>query len=156
MSALKPVLLMDRDGTLIQDPGYLNDPERVRWMPWMPGVFRWLRRREYGVRVVTNQSGIRRGWVSRRNLQAIHERLRWELWRAAGVWVRFTVCPHHPSERCGCRKPGVAGVRTDMAREGERPVAMVGDRRVDQDAARRLGVPFLAAHTLPGSLEHLE
>jgi len=148
----RPVLLMDRDDTLIRDPGYLNDPEQIRWMPYMPAVWRWLRARGYGVRVVTNQSGVRRGWVNPRNLQAIHERLRWRMWREAGVWLRFSVCPHHPAERCGCRKPGVAGVQKDLHRAGERPVALVGDRSVDQQAAARLGIPFVATDTLPGGL----
>ncbi|MCF6191948.1 MAG: hypothetical protein L3J76_02275, partial [Candidatus Hydrothermae bacterium] len=117
--------------------------------------WRWLRARGCGVRVVTNQSGVRRGWVNPRNLHAIHERMRWRMWREAGVWRRFSGCPHHPAERCGCRKPAVAGIRADLQRFRERPVGLVGDRSVDQQAAARLGIPFVAAGTLPEGLDRL-
>jgi histidinol-phosphate phosphatase family protein len=127
-------VLLDRDGTLIEDVPYNGDRERVRPRP---GAFEALEAlRAAGVRlaVVSNQSGVGRGLISLEQVRAVNRRVE-ELLGPLGPWL---ICPHAPAERCECRKPRPGLVIGALARLGVSPdrCAMIGDIGADVQAAR--------------------
>lgn len=137
----RPAVFLDRDGTLIEDVGYPRDPEAVRLLAGAPEALAALRRAGFALVVVSNQSGIGRGLVSREEADAVHARFVAEL-RACGVElddVRY--CPHAPEDGCACRKPA-AGLLLDSAHELGLDLGrsfMVGDKPADVEAGRTAG-----------------
>jgi histidinol-phosphate phosphatase family protein len=101
---------LDRDGTIIRDANYLRDPKDVELLPGAAEAIVRLNKRGVAVIVVTNQSGIARGWISQADFEAVSARLVDAL-AASGARIDATyMCPHHPdvSGTCDCRKPGLA------------------------------------------------
>ncbi len=130
-------LLLDRDGTLVQDVPYNGDPEQVRPLP---GVGRALARaRAAGLKlaVVSNQSGLARGAFSTEQLAAVQQRVESEL----GAMDTWAVCPHGPQDGCSCRKPAPGLVLQAAATVGVPPerCLMVGDIGSDVQAAQAAG-----------------
>ncbi|MDP2847924.1 MAG: HAD-IIIA family hydrolase [Humidesulfovibrio sp.] len=103
--ALQPAVFLDRDGTVIVEKNYLHDPAGVELLP---GAAEGMRRMSgLGLRLVlvSNQSGVGRGYFGREAVERVHGRLI-ELLEAEGVRLDgLYVCPHAPDEACGCRKP---------------------------------------------------
>lgn len=98
-------VLVDRDGTIIEDADYARDPERVTILPGAGEALRLLREKGYLLYVVSNQSGVGRGIILERELHAVHRRFD-ELLRAQGVTLDgYAYCLHRPDEGCDCRKP---------------------------------------------------
>jgi histidinol-phosphate phosphatase family protein len=105
----RPGVFLDRDGTIIADPGYLRDPALVELFPGAGAAIARLNAAGRPVIVVTNQSGISRGRVSEQEYREVAARLD-DLLRAFGARIDATyVCPHAPERDgpCGCRKPGI-------------------------------------------------
>ena len=136
--------ILDRDGVLNREleDGWLAEPEQ--WQ-WETGSLEALRRlTELGVRisVVSNQSGLGRGAVTREQVEGGHRWLTDEL-RAAGVELSgIYVCPHAPEEGCECRKPRPGLVRQALSVAGisaQRSV-LIGDDKRDLEAGRAAGV----------------
>ena len=142
-SAPRGAVFLDRDGTLVRDPGYLHDPTAVELLPGVAPGLATLARAGWPLVIVSNQSGIARGLYGPEAFAAVLARLD-ELLAPHGV--RFTgayFCPHHPdiTGPCDCRKPGVA-LFEQAAREHRLDLArswMVGDRLSDVEPAGRLG-----------------
>lgn len=134
-------ILLDRDGTLIEERHYLRDPDGVALVPGAAAAMHRLT--EHGVRffVISNQSGIGRGLLTLADYQAVHERLR-ELLAAADVRLTDTAfCPHTPEDNCACRKPR-AGLWEQLATAHDlRPerTAMVGDKIADLAFGQAMG-----------------
>jgi histidinol-phosphate phosphatase family protein len=130
-------VLLDRDGTLVVDVPYNGDPARVRPMPGARAALDRLRAAGVRLAVVSNQSGIGRGVLSRGEVDAVNRRVE-ELLGPVGPWV---VCPHAPEDGCACRKPAPGLVFEAAARLGIAPerCAVVGDIGADVDAARAAG-----------------
>lgn len=134
-------VFLDRDGTLIQDPGYPSDPDGVRLVDGAVDALAALRSAGFALVVVSNQSGIGRGIVTPEQARSVHERFVAEL-AARGVElddVRY--CPHTPDAGCECRKPS-PGLLRDAARELGVDLGssfMVGDKPSDVEAGRRAG-----------------
>src|SRR6185503_7467990 len=100
-------VFLDRDGTIIEDPGYLHKPEQVKLLPGAAEAIRRLNAAGYLAVVVTNQSGIARGLYTVADYRAVEKRLG-ELLAAQGARIDVSYfCPHHPQapEPCACRKP---------------------------------------------------
>lgn len=134
---------LDRDGTLIPDPGFLRDPAQVVLLPGVADGLRRLKERNYRLVVVTNQSGLARGWISWEDYYAVAGRLDAVL-RDAGLALDATyVCPHFPpvTGPCGCRKPGPANYRHAARRFGLdlSRCLWVGDRLTDLEPAAAAG-----------------
>lgn len=132
---------LDRDGTIVVDKHYLSDPGELELLPNALEGLRALR--DLGARlvVVTNQSGVGRGYFPAEAVERIHERLR-ELLAEGGVELDgIYVCPHAPDDGCDCRKPATA--LFERAAEdlglvlGESFV--LGDKAADVEAGRRIG-----------------
>src|SRR5437899_12809245 len=98
-------VLLDRDGTLIADRHYLARIEEIEFLPNTLAGLRRLQELNLGLVVVTNQSGIARGYFGWPEVHAVHAHLK-QVFSDHGVSVAgFYVCPHGPDESCTCRKP---------------------------------------------------
>lgn len=137
----QPVILLDRDGTIIVERHYLADPGGVELLPHAAAGLRRLVEGGYRLVVVTNQSGIARGKFTPAQLAAVHCRLE-ELLAAEGIELAgIYVCPHSPSDGCGCRKPGVALVDAAQRELGFRreECFVIGDKRSDVELGHAIG-----------------
>ena len=108
MSAARAAVFLDRDGTIVRDTHYLARPDDVELLPGAAAAIRRLNERAIPVVVVTNQSGIARGYLTAGDYELVRLRLD-ALLAAAGAHVDATYhCPHHPDVTgpCDCRKPG--------------------------------------------------
>ncbi|MBL8724890.1 MAG: HAD-IIIA family hydrolase [Planctomycetes bacterium] len=135
------LLVVDRDGTLIEERHYLADPAGVRLLPGVVDGLRAFAARGYELAVVTNQSGIGRGKFGQAELAAVHAELLRQL-AAAGIAVRgIWHCPHHPELGCACRKPEPALLEQALAALGYAPAQclVVGDKACDVELGARLG-----------------
>lgn len=134
-------VFLDRDGTVIVDKHYLSDPAGVELLPGAAEGLRLLSGAGMRLFVVTNQSGIGRGYFSEAEYLACHAALEKQL-RAKKISLADSVfCPHAPEEVCDCRKPSVGMWRTLAARHGldASLAAMVGDKAEDIAFGRRAG-----------------
>ena len=139
-------VLLDRDGTLIVERNYLARVEELALLPTTLQGLRLLQDLGLGLAVLTNQSGLKRGYFDRAALDAIHADLRQRL-ADGGVSLRdIYVCPHGPEDGCPCRKPE-PGLALRAAAELHFDPAVsfvVGDKPCDIELGRRLGaVTFL-------------
>jgi histidinol-phosphate phosphatase family protein len=134
---LPAAVLFDRDGTLVVDVPYNGDPDLVVPMPGARQALDRLRDAGIPTGVVSNQSGIARGLLSRDQVDAVNRRVE-DLLGPLGPWA---VCPHGPEDGCACRKPGPDLVLQAAAGLGVEPgrVAVVGDIGADVEAARAAG-----------------
>jgi len=136
------LLVLDRDGTLIDERHYLADPAAVQLLPGVVDGLRAFAERGYRIAVVTNQSGIGRGYFDERTLGAVHDELRRQL-LAFGITIHgIWHCPHHPDDACACRKPGPLLLETAMQQlgYGREQCLVVGDKACDIELGTRLGV----------------
>lgn len=130
-------VLLDRDGTLVEDVPYNGDPALVRPMPGAREALDRLRAAGVRLAVVSNQSGIGRGLLSPADVAAVNHRVE-ALLGPLGPWL---VCPHTPDTECGCRKPRPGLVLRAAQALGVRPqeCVLIGDTGADVDAARAAG-----------------
>ena len=140
-----PAAFLDRDGTIIEDLGYLGDPERIQFIPGAQEALRALRASGYRLIVVTNQAGVARGLITEADVRRVNQRLR-ELLADAGVALDgIYYCPHHPDagpaeyrQACASRKPGPGMIERagqDFALDLGRSV-IIGDHSSDAEVAR--------------------
>jgi len=141
--APRRAVFLDRDGTLLEDPGYLHQIEHVRLLPSAAAAVHHLNAAGLSVVIITNQSGIARGLYGVADYHAVQRRLGELLAREGARIDAAYFCPHHPEfgGPCDCRKPGLKLFR-DAAREHGLDLArsfFVGDRLSDVEPARLLG-----------------
>ena len=143
---MRRAVFLDRDGTLIPDAGYLDTVAGVRLLPGVGEALRRLTEAGFVLVLATNQSGVARGYF---DLALVHEqnaRLA-ELLRPYGVsFAAVEVCPHHPTDGCGCRKPKpgmLARAATELGIDLEASF-VVGDKAGDIGAARAAGCGAIA------------
>ncbi|MFF5426171.1 MULTISPECIES: D-glycero-alpha-D-manno-heptose-1,7-bisphosphate 7-phosphatase [unclassified Streptomyces] len=150
---LPDAVLFDRDGTLIVDVPYNGDPRRVRPLPGAGEATALLRSLGVPTGVVSNQSGVARGLLTRRQVASVRERVD----RLLGPFPVWAVCPHGPDDGCPCRKPAPGLVLAACARLGARPsrTVVIGDIGGDMAAARAAGAEGVlvpTAATLPDEI----
>ncbi len=145
----RPAVFLDRDGTLIEDVGYLADPSKVRVYRGAAPALRALRAAGYLLFVVTNQSGVARGYFPESAVKKVHRLLQARLKSQGARIDGFYYCPHYPgapvkayAKVCPCRKP-----KPGMVRQAQKafPVDlkksyMVGDKLDDLHLASRAGL----------------
>jgi HAD superfamily hydrolase (TIGR01662 family) len=134
---LPDLVLFDRDGTLVRDYPYNGDPALVKPVPGARGAVDALRARGVKVGVVSNQSGVARGLITREQVDACMARLE----ELLGPFDTVQVCPHGPDDGCTCRKPAPGMVKAACAELGVDPArcVVVGDIGADVEAAEAAG-----------------
>lgn len=139
----KTALFLDRDGVINRDrPGYVRSWEEFEFLPGVLEAFRFLASEPLAVVVVSNQSCIGRGLVSRETVDEIHSRMTEAVRRSGGRIDAVYYCPHRPDEDCACRKPR-PGLLLRAARELDIDLAsswFIGDDLKDLEAAKAAGV----------------
>jgi histidinol-phosphate phosphatase family protein len=137
-----PWLFLDRDGTLNVDTGYVREAQTLTWLPGVIEALVDLAGRGWKFAVVSNQSGLARGYMTWPDLWAIEQRMQGDL-RAVGVQIQdWAYCAHGPQEHCPCRKPGAALLEELIARH-QVDVSrswMVGDALRDVEAGLQVGL----------------
>jgi D,D-heptose 1,7-bisphosphate phosphatase len=143
-STLRPAAFLDRDGVLNVDHGYVHAIERLDWIAGAPQAVKLLNDAGYRVIVVTNQSGIARGYYDEAAVEAFHVHMQDALAAQGARIDAFYYCPHHPDGtvaalaiKCDCRKPGT-GMLEQAAREWPIDRAksfLIGDKDIDMAAA---------------------
>jgi D-glycero-D-manno-heptose 1,7-bisphosphate phosphatase len=147
--ALRPgsrqAVFIDRDGTLIDEVGYLDRVERVALYPWSIDAIRVFNRAELRVVMLTNQSGVARGFFTEAVVDEVHHHIASLLAEGGAQIDAYYYCPHHPDGKveayarpCDCRKPGRGLVDRAAAEFGIDPAQsfVVGDRWLDVELAR--------------------
>lgn len=145
-------VFLDRDGTIMEDTNYVGDVERVILIPSAPAALKRLQQAGYKLFVVTNQSGVGRGYFTREAVEAIHAHLDEYLGKTGVRFDRYYVCPHHPEDNCDCRKPKPKFL-LEAAREYGIDLArsfMVGDRASDIQAGVTAGTKAILVLTGAG------
>jgi D-glycero-D-manno-heptose 1,7-bisphosphate phosphatase len=138
---MRATVFLDRDGTINEEVGYLDDPDRLRLIPGAAEAIRLLNNAGILVIVVSNQAGVGRGYFSTATVEAIHRQLVKHLVEHGACIDAIYYCPHHPNEGCECRKPK-AGMLLQAARKhviDMRRAFIVGDKVSDLDAGRQVG-----------------
>ena len=155
MTALRPAAFVDRDGTLIVERNYLGDPAGVELIPGTAEALAALKAAGYAVVMLTNQSGVARGYFDMAAVERVHARLA-ELLAAGGAALDAVyTCPHGPNDACSCRKPlpglarqAAADLGLDLARS-----LVFGDKAADLGVARAVGARGILVRTGHGAKE---
>ena len=162
---MKPAVFLDRDGTLIEDVGYLDRLDRIAFFPWTVDAIRALNRAGLAVVVITNQSGIARGLFTEAFVEETHRHLSARLAAGGARIDAYYYCPHHPEgvveayrHRCDCRKPA-GGMVSQAARDLSLDPAhsfVVGDKWLDVGLARAVGARGILVRTGTGATEEAQ
>ena len=158
-----PAAFLDRDGTLNVDVGYPDSLEKIVLIPGAVEAVRLLNRAGYAVVVVSNQSGVARGYFDEARVQAINRGVA-EMFAQAGARIDgFYYCPHLPEaavaryrRACGCRKPA-PGMLQKAVREMHLDLArslIIGDKYSDIAAGKALGLQAVLVRTGEGPRQH--
>jgi D-glycero-D-manno-heptose 1,7-bisphosphate phosphatase len=161
-SSTRAAVFLDRDGTIIEEVGYLDRPERVALYPFSIAAIRALNRAGFRVVMVSNQSGVARGFFDEAMLDVVHKHVA-ALLAAGGAHLdAYYYCPHHPDGRvaefarpCECRKPGRGLVDRAVQELSVDPLRSytVGDRWLDVKLAANVGARGILVRTGYGALE---
>lgn len=149
-------VLFDRDETIVVDVPFNGDPQRVVPAPGARALLDRLRDAGLPLAVVSNQSGIGRGLITREAVDAVNRRVE----ELLGPFAGFFVCPHAPEENCDCRKPKPKLILDAAKALGVDAscCVVVGDRESDVEAARNAGaIPLRVAgpHGLEEAVERV-
>jgi D-glycero-D-manno-heptose 1,7-bisphosphate phosphatase len=154
-----PAVFLDRDGTLNVEKEYLHRPVDFEFIPGAPEAIHRLNRAGYKVLVVTNQSGVARGFFGLEEVERLHRHIASRLAEHDARIDGFYVCPHHPTagqgawrRSCNCRK-GAPGLLLQAAEEHGVDLAssfMIGDKQADIEAGERAGCTPLLVLTGSG------
>jgi len=137
----RPLVLLDRDGTLIEEGEYLTDPKKVRLLPGVPSALRALKRHGYRAVVVSNQSGVGRGLISLSQVRQVNRQFLRLLKAKKAPIDGLYWCPHKPGDRCSCRKPKLGMVKQAARALGiswKRSIS-IGDRPSDIELGQKTG-----------------
>ncbi|HHL39510.1 MAG TPA: D-glycero-beta-D-manno-heptose 1,7-bisphosphate 7-phosphatase [Deltaproteobacteria bacterium] len=139
-SKRRAAVFLDRDGTINVDDGYIGDPDDIVLIDGAAEAVRMLGEAGLPVVVVTNQSGIGRGYYDEDALRRVNERVARLLEAGGGRVEGFYHCPHPPEAGCRCRKPATGLVERAAAELAIDPAAsyVVGDKVSDMELARRV------------------
>jgi D-glycero-D-manno-heptose 1,7-bisphosphate phosphatase len=145
----RPAVFLDRDGTICEEVGYLNHVDRFRMFPCTGTAIRRLQECGFAVIVVTNQSGVGRGYFPESVVNDVHDRMERELAAQGARLDDIYYCPHGSADGCDCRKPGT-GMIERAVREHAIDVArsfVVGDRFRDMELAFAAGCKSVFVRT---------
>ncbi len=151
----RPAVFLDRDGTIIVEKNYLSDPAQVELLDGVAEGLRLLQQQGFPLVVVSNQSGVGRGYFTMDRLKAVNARVD-ELLKEQAIEISgWYVCPHTPDMACNCRKPR-PGMIEAACRDLDldpRQSFVIGDKRADLDLATAVGARGILVTTGYGAGE---
>lgn len=142
-------VFLDRDGTINEEMGYINHPDRFHIFPFVPESIKIFNRLNLFVIVVTNQSGVARGYFPESLVKQLHKKLITDMKQQGAHIDDIYYCPHHPLEgnvryrkECQCRKPnpGMINKAVDEHYIDLKRSYMIGDRYKDVLFAKKLNI----------------
>ncbi|HJT44916.1 MAG TPA: HAD family hydrolase [Chthoniobacterales bacterium] len=146
-SAKSAAVFLDRDGTLMHDADYCSRPEQVQIFNQVPAVLRRLKKAGYKIIVITNQSGIGRGFFTEQEYRAVESEVSRQL--GNGLIDATYFCPDVPGQPSKCRKPA-PGMVLQAAREHDLDLSqsfLIGDKEIDAECAHNAGVRAIRVRT---------
>ncbi|MBN3032498.1 MAG: D-glycero-beta-D-manno-heptose 1,7-bisphosphate 7-phosphatase [Candidatus Saganbacteria bacterium] len=156
MSAKSKAVFLDRDGTLIEDSGYISSPDQIKFIPGAIEAVKRLNEAGYKVVIISNQAGVARGLLAENMLQTIDKIIHREVLSGGGHIDASYYCPHHPEhgvypykQACECRKPH-PGMLKRAVREKDLELAgsfMIGDKSSDIETGKRAGTKTVFVRT---------
>ena len=135
----RPAIFIDRDGTLVEEVDFLSRPEDMRVYRFSAQALRLFKERDYKIIVITNQSGVGRGYFNADDVRSVHEALAVELPEMIDA---FYFCPHRPDDGCSCRKPS-SGMIEQAVKDHSIDTAnswIVGDKKLDIETGFNIGM----------------
>ncbi|MBI3398708.1 MAG: D-glycero-beta-D-manno-heptose 1,7-bisphosphate 7-phosphatase [Deltaproteobacteria bacterium] len=148
-------VFLDRDGTINEDTGYIDAPKRLVIIDGVFSSIKKLNSKGFKVVVITNQSGVARGYFSREAVDAVNRRLEETLKKEGAYLDGIYYCPHHPDDDCECRKP-----KTGMLEKAKKDLHVdleqsyvVGDKVSDVEIAYKIGGKGILVRTGMGNDE---
>jgi len=159
---MNKAVFLDRDGTIVEDVGYLNSPEQLQFIPGSIEAIKMLNEAGYKVVVITNQAGVARGLITEDMLQTIDKTLNKWILNGGAHLDGIYYCPHHPEygiypykQACECRKP-----HTGLIKKAEKDLEidlsqsfMIGDKSTDIEAGKCAGTKTVFVTTGKGQKE---
>lgn len=142
-----PAVFLDRDGTIMQDADYCSDPKQVEIFSDVPGALRRLKTAGYKLIVITNQSGIGRGFFTLEQYRAVEAEVLRQL--GDGLIQATYFCPDVPGQHSACRKPA-PGMVLQAAREHDIDLArsfFIGDKESDVECGHNAGLRTIRVRT---------
>ena len=145
-------LLLDRDGVVNVDVGYNSNPQKLIWTTGFLELSRLCNLHKVKIFIITNQSGIARGYFSLNDVNKLHKWMNKEINNVGGIINGFYVCPHYKkgnvipySIDCNCRKPKPMLIKNCMRDNNlnKDDVVMIGDKLTDVEAGQRSGIHSL-------------
>jgi histidinol-phosphate phosphatase family protein len=148
MSVARRAVFLDRDGTLIEDRGFLGDPAGVVLLPTVVDALRLLAQHAFATIVISNQSGVARGLLVEDQVRAVNAEISRKLATSGLTIDGWYWCPHYDIG-CACRKPEPELVHRAVHEHGLTLAggAMIGDRGSDVELGQRVGI---AGISVPG------
>ncbi len=136
-------VFLDRDNTIIVDCPYCKSREEVRLMKHAGEAISLLNREGITVIVLTNQSGIGRGYFTEEQMEEVNDEMRRQLLEHGAHVDAIYFCPHRPEDRCSCRKPATGLIERARKGYGTADEFVIGDRDdIDGEMARRAGLDY--------------
>lgn len=137
----RPAVFLDRDGTIMVDTGYPKYARQVKLIPGAVDALKAFQEKGFLIIIVSNQSGIGRGYMTRAQANNVHKRVISLLERSGVTIDEACYCPHAPEDECDCRKPSPT-MLLDASRKFNIDLSssfMIGDREVDIETGKRAG-----------------
>jgi histidinol-phosphate phosphatase family protein len=134
-------VFLDRDGTVSFDVPYCSKAEDFKLLSTVPEAIKLLNENGFKVIVITNQSGVARGYFTEEALAQVHKKMEADLEKQGAIIDAIYYCPHHPDDKCDCRKPQITLLQRAV-KEHDIDISfssMVGDMQLDIDAGKKLG-----------------
>jgi len=141
LNRLQPAVFLDRDGTINQDTGYIDSPERLFIIDGAASAIKRLNSKGFRVVVITNQSGVGRGYFTKEAADSVNKKLEEVLKREGAHLDGIYYCPHHPDDNCECRKPRIGlleKAKNDLAIDFKKSY-VIGDKGSDIEIAQSIG-----------------
>ena len=147
MISKSPAVFVDRDDTIMENVDYCSDPKQVRIFPGVPEALRRLKSNGFKLIIITNQSGIGRGFFTNEQYRAVEAEVLRQL--GDGLIDACYFCPDVPGQRSNCRKPA-PGMILQATREHRIDLSrsfFVGDKEIDAECGRNAGVRTIRVQT---------
>jgi len=138
----KKAVFLDRDGTLIEDCGYISDCSQVKLLPGVEDALAILKMLEFQLIIISNQSGIGRGLITKKQVEEINKYLT-DMLAAKGIFLTdIFYCPHLPNDKCTCRKPetGLISLAVDKYDISSKDSYFIGDKWTDVETGINAGI----------------